>query len=49
MVVKDLAVAELLVFMGLLAPHFRLANLLAHPGLVQAGSAAVCHLVLPGH
>jgi len=31
LVVTLLAVAELLVFMGLMAPHFRVANLLAHP------------------
>ncbi len=31
LVVTVLAVAELLVFMGVLAPHFRIANFLAHP------------------
>jgi ethanolamine permease len=31
LVVTVLAVAELLVFMGLLAPHFRVSNFLAHP------------------
>ncbi|RYY14863.1 MAG: ethanolamine permease, partial [Cytophagaceae bacterium] len=31
LVVTVLAVAELLVFMGLLVPHFRLANFVAHP------------------
>ena len=31
LVVTVLAVAELLVFMGVLAPHFRVANFLAHP------------------
>jgi ethanolamine permease len=35
LVVTVLAVAELLVFMGLMAPHFRLANFLAHPVPVQ--------------
>lgn len=36
LVVTGLAVAELLVFMGLLAPHFRVANFLAHPVPVRA-------------
>ena len=36
LVVTGLAVAELLVFMGLLAPHFRVATLLAHPVPVRA-------------
>jgi ethanolamine permease len=31
LVVTVLAVAELLVFMGVMAPHFRVANFLAHP------------------
>jgi ethanolamine permease len=31
LVVTVLAVAELLVFMGVLAPHFRVSNFLAHP------------------
>ncbi len=37
LVVTGLAVAELLVFMGLLAPHFRVANFLAHPVPVRVG------------
>ncbi|GAB3639195.1 ethanolamine permease [Hymenobacter arcticus] len=36
LVVTGLAVAELLVFMGLMAPHFQLANFLAHPVPVRA-------------
>ncbi|MDO7885522.1 ethanolamine permease [Hymenobacter cheonanensis] len=36
LVVTILAVAELLVFMGLLAPHFRVATFLAHPVPVRA-------------
>ncbi|TDN38487.1 ethanolamine permease [Hymenobacter sp. UV11] len=37
LVVTGLAVAELLVFMGLMAPHFRVANFLAHPVPVRLG------------
>jgi ethanolamine permease len=36
LVVTGLAVAELLIFMALLAPHFRLENFLAHPVPVRA-------------
>ncbi|RZK63177.1 MAG: ethanolamine permease [Hymenobacter sp.] len=35
LVVTVLAVAELLVFMGLMAPHFRVRNFLAHPVLLS--------------
>jgi ethanolamine permease len=36
LVVTVLAVAELLVFMGVLAPHFRVSNFLAHPVPLRA-------------
>ncbi|WP_310394253.1 ethanolamine permease [Hymenobacter sp.] len=36
LVVTVLAVAELLLFMGLVAPHFKVANFLAHPVPVSA-------------
>ncbi len=38
LVVTGLAVAELLVFMGLMSPHFRLATFLAHQVPVRAAS-----------
>ena len=37
LVVTVLAVSELLVFMGLLAPHFRVASFLAHPVPLRVG------------
>ena len=37
LVVTGLAVAELLLYLGLVAPHFRAANFLAHPVPLRAG------------
>jgi ethanolamine permease len=48
-----LAVAELLLYLGIVSPHFKMANYLSQPYAFWLGgrvcSAAICHLVLPGY